>query len=367
MARKTGLTYRCVTYPDFEPDHVWLRQMMLFVDEVYRIVPAHMETEDSDELKQLIDLTKGDIKSLPPHPFRDISAEQVQNFCRAIDQPDFLKIAGAKKLTVTIRNSHSEVKDWEFLHVDKISPDVRRALSSRNMFRPLKLADESWEMVPRGVGGLVVSMLADQVAERNGFDAVTDKPLAFAVNSLNQCLARSTSLVDGLIASMVASVHVPKDIGLLSATEYVELRKRHSRVRGEFAHMVHEMRDAQRMGNPLSPADFRDRLDGIIEHVGDEVKRFRESKAASKVNEWIPFCLTSLLPIAATYLLGPLPGATIGLCSFTVNTIGKLTKRTEQFRYPRVLQTLCSTSDTVGTAALRKLTRQPKPNKWHPE
>jgi replication-associated recombination protein RarA len=39
MKTTTDLRYRCISYPEFEPNHTWLRKMLLFVDEVHRIVP----------------------------------------------------------------------------------------------------------------------------------------------------------------------------------------------------------------------------------------------------------------------------------------------------------------------------------------
>lgn len=359
MNMLTDLTYRCVSYPDFEPNHTWLRQMLLFVDEIYRIVPTRHPLDDSDDLKRLIELSDGAIQTCEPSPYIEITPNQARLFGTALDQPRFLRVAQSKKMVFIIGpGGEQEVRDWEFLHVDKLGSAVRRALGKRDMLR--WSPHDEWQLVPRGVGNLVVGMLADKVAERRGFDAVTDQPLAFALNSLNQCSDRQSQKIEGIIASTVASVHVPKDIALLTTKQYVELRKRHSKVRSEFAKMVRELKEAQRMSASLSPADFRDRLDGIVEHVGSEVKRFRDSKAASKFNEWVPFALTSLVPIAATLAFGSLPGVAAGVFSFSVNTIAKLTKKTAQFSYPKVMQTLCAVDAVAANAAVRSLALKPK-------
>ena len=357
MNNLTDLTYRCVSYPDFEPNHTWLRQMLLFVDEVYRIVPVDHPLKDSDDLRRLIELTDGAVRTCEPTPYIEINKEQAQTFGKALEQPNFINTANSKEMTFTISPDGTfAAPGWGFLHVAKIGPEVDRELRSRKMLRPSPLQDY-WQMVPRGVENLVLGMLADQVAQKRGFDAVTDQPLAFALNSLNQCSDTSSPLIEGIIASTVASVHVPKDIGLLSVEEYVELRKRHADVRSEFAKMVRELKDGQRMNQGMSPIDFRDKLDGIVEHVGSEVKRFRDSKAASKFNEWVPFTLTNLVPIAATLKFGILPGIVTGVFSFAINAIAKLAKKTTQFSYPKVLQTLCAVDDAAGKAALRKLTK----------
>lgn len=359
MSLLTDLTYRCVSYPDFEPNHTWLRQMLLFVDEIYRIVPTHYPLEDSDELKQLIELTNTAIQTCEPTPYIEINNDEAVTFGSALNQPKFMRVAESNKMVFIIGpGGEQEVRDWEFLHVDKIGSGVRRELRKREMLR--QSTHDHWQLVPRGVGNLVVGMLADKVAQRRGFDAVTDQPLAFALNSLNQCSDRHAQSIEGIIASTVASVHVPKDIALLTTKQYVELRKRHSKVRSEFARMVRELKEVQRISASLSPTDFRDRLDGIVEHVGSEMKRFRDSKSASKFNEWVPFALTSLVPIAATLAFGPLPGVAAGVFTFSVNTIAKLTKKTAQFSYPKVMQTLCAVDDAAANAAVRSLAAKPK-------
>jgi hypothetical protein len=86
-------------------------------------------------------------------------------------------------------------------------------------------------------------MIANQIAQRQGLDAVTDKPLAFALNELHGCASPDSALVEGIIASTIVSFHVPKAIGLISAKQYAELRKSYAGVRQEFATLVRELKD----------------------------------------------------------------------------------------------------------------------------
>lgn len=349
------MKYRCISYPDFEPNHTWLRQVLLFVDEVHRIVPAKEKLEDSDDLKRLMEQCDGAVLRCAPEHYVEIPPPQAELFGKALDQPKFRRAAEKNSMEILIGPTGSvEVMEWEFLHIEKIGGRVHRELESRGMMRKSPV-DSNWKLVPRGAGGLVLSMLADQIARDKGFDAITDQPMAFALNSLHECGDRASALAEGVIASAVATVHVPRDISLLTAVEYAELRKTHSDVRREFAKMVRELKDSQRLDRIASPSEFRERLDDIVEHVGGEMKKFRKSKAASKVNDWVPMLLTSLIPVAATYAFGPIPGAVTALFSFGVNSVAKLTKKTTQFSYPKVLQTLCAADDAATKAAIRKL------------
>src|SRR5439155_19950653 len=122
--------------------------------------------------------------------------------------------------------------------------------------------DEHWQIVPRNVAGLVLSMLANQIADSKGFDAVTDQPLAFALNGIHECVDQSSSaLTEGAIASVIATVQVPREIALMPAKEYAALRERHQDVRVEFARMVRELKKSARLDRAVAPEDLRSMVD----------------------------------------------------------------------------------------------------------
>jgi hypothetical protein len=149
------------------------------------------------------------------------------------------------------------------------------------------------------------------------------------MNGLFQCRGEEGSAqIEGVIASAVATIHVPKGIAKLSVKDYVELRKNFSDVRYEYATMVRELKSGARLDRIKDPKDFRKRLDEITEGVGADVEKFRKSKAAAKVNDWLPMTLTTLLPATvALFAGGPLPALGVAGFSFTVNAIAKATKR----------------------------------------
>lgn len=349
------MKYRCISYPAFEPNHTWLRQVLLFVDEVHRIVPAMEKLDDSDDLKRLMEYCEDAVLRCAPEHYVEIPPQLAGLFGKALDQPKFRRTAEKKTMKILVGPTGSvEVMEWEFLHIEKIGRRVRHELESRGMFRKSPV-DTNWKLVPRGAGGLVLSMLADQIARDKGFDAITDQPMAFALNSLHECGDRASAIAEGVIASAVATVHVPRDISLLPAKEYAELRRRHSDVRGEFARMVRELKDGHRLDRIASPAEYRSRLDEIVEDVGEQVRKFRGSKAATKINDWVPMLLTSIVPVAATFVFGPLPGIATGLFGLGVNSFAKLTKKSAQFSYPKVLQTLCASDEAAARAAIKRL------------
>jgi len=349
------MKYRCVSYPNFEPNHTWLRQVLLLVDEVHRIIPAKEPDQDSDDLKRLMECCEGAVHRCSPQGYVDIPQELARLFGKALDQPQFAKPATAKKIRSLLHtDGRVEVFGWEYLHVDKIGAGVRQELEKRNMLRNLT-GDGNWPSVPRGVGDLVVGMVADQIALKKGFDAMTDHPLAFALNALYACAGQGSAHEEGIVASMIASVHVPRQIALLSPKDYGELRRRYAGARCEFARLARELKNDARLDRISDPGEFRRRIDEISEYINAEMRKYRQSKAATKFNDWIPLFLTTLVPVAATCVFGPVPGLLTGGFTFTVNTVAKLTKKTNQFRYPKVLETLCGASDFAWQKEVRAL------------
>jgi hypothetical protein len=299
---------------------------------------------------------EGAVQRCPPRQYAEIPESQDVLFSKALDQPKFTNIASAKKMVLTIgTDGRTEVKDWEFLHVEKIGPRVERTLMGRNMLRESPV-DSEWKIVPRGVGGLILSMVADQIAQHKGFDAVTDQPLAFALNAVHSCAGSDSAQLEGIVASTIVSVHVPKAIAFLPVDEYAELRKNHAEARPEFARMVKELKEDARLSRSTDPADFRGRIDDITQTVDKQLQKFRKSKLAAKYDEWVPFLMTSLIPVGATLVFGPVPGLVTAGFTFTVTAVGKLTKKNSQWRYPTVLQTLCAAQEMSWQAEIEKLT-----------
>lgn len=349
------MKYKCISYPQFEPNHTWLRQILLFVDEIHRIVPDGEQLNDSDKLKELVDYCPRTIHRFAPGSYVDASEFQANLLGAALDQPRFQKIAQSKKMVYRIDQvGNVEVVDWEYLHVDKLGSNVVKELSSRGMYKSSPHHNR-WKLVPQGVGALILSMLANRIADAKGFDALTDQPLAFALNSLIQLSPGAASLTDGVIASAIATAYVPKNIALLPVKKYAELRKRNETARGEFAKMVRELKSIARLDHPADARVFREKLDDIVIHVGEEMERFRKSKAAESVNDWAPLALTTIVPVAAGVLFGPIPAIGTAAFTFGVTAIGKLTKPKSKVAYPKVLQTLCAADDAATKAGIRAI------------
>src|SRR5262245_49455340 len=110
------MKYRCISYPDFEPDHIWLRQILLFVDEVHRIVPDDLKLNDSDDLKRLMEQCDGAVQRCSPKPYVGNPFPQAELFGKALDEASFRRVAEAERPIVG-PSGQLELKGWERLHI----------------------------------------------------------------------------------------------------------------------------------------------------------------------------------------------------------------------------------------------------------
>jgi hypothetical protein len=152
------MKYRCLSYPAFEPEHIWLRKVLLFVDEIHRIVPLGEDPHDSDELKALMEHCEGAVHQCPPENYVDVTPEHAQLFGKALERPSFLKAASSQVTEYKIEKEEVLAEGWEFLHIAKIGTEVGMELHQRGMIRR-ELSDAKWPIVPRGVGALVLKAI----------------------------------------------------------------------------------------------------------------------------------------------------------------------------------------------------------------
>jgi hypothetical protein len=271
--------YRCLYYPDFEPDHRWLRQVLLLVDEVHRILPDDVEHEDSPQLRSLLDCCPGAVKSVAPRkPALSLPDAFMGNLERALDLcKETLPQRSASFTLLIDQLGRTEIPGWELLHEQKVSDAVRRMLEQRNLIHDTaaryvagRSHSGSWLVVPRGVADLIISGVADQIAENQGFDAFTDRPLAFALNAVSACEQGDQSLLNGTMASVIAGYHIPTAIEHLSVEEYAKLREDFAPARSEFSRMVLDMKGELRLDKVRDPEIHRrnHRAGSSISHYG---------------------------------------------------------------------------------------------------
>jgi hypothetical protein len=356
--------YRCLYFPDIEPNHRWLRQVLLLMDEVNRIVPTDVDHLDSAELSELIKAAPGAVKSFhPTSTIIELPDPLLKNLGKVLDQikKDRPETNG-KLLMHRNEAGNVEIVGWEFLHTEKVSPTLETMLEERGFINQTAMKIHSklsgstgWLAVPRGVSDVILSALADRIAEIHGFDAITDHPLPFALNAVSACEGDGAPMRDGLLASVVASYHVPSSIELLRLDDYLTLREAFSGARAEFALMVRELVIGHRLDRIQDPITFRRELDDICLSVGSEMEKAKASKIGKRIADWGPLSISTLLPIVEVFGLAHLPVLAGPLFSFGSKALIQARTKVNAAKFPTVLRLLAETQSKCAEAEIASL------------
>lgn len=198
-------------------------------------------------------------------------------------------------------------------HDSKMSHMVKDALKMRGLLRPdlRHIPEEAgktgFHVVDRRASGLILSILADTLAQRYRLRTITDEPLGYTLNSLNAQHSDSRRAAEMSLASAIISTEIPETVGLLTAEEYVELRKRFEGVRVPFQRAVRDLCDDNALYSITDPKALEEATRDVAEEYGKGIVQFRKSSFSTSLKAWAPFSLGVL-----GGALGIMDGVTVG-------------------------------------------------------
>lgn len=300
-------------YPDFYPNATWLRAVLLLNEEVCRIVPNDVPLDDPEQLRQ-IEGELGALTKISPEYFHTepytTSAEWLDRTFGIISRDLRAGRDSENRLKMTISNGKTSFPGNVFVYDQKLSGRMRELLAKHGLVDPdiqgivEKLHGEvKGLMIPAAAANAVLSFIADTIAREEGFTAITNQPLDFAMNTLlglNIPTRPPSGAHEGILAGVFASVLIPKEIGVIPFSDYKILRERSTEVRIAFAQFVQE---CSRTGG-LQRIENATTLQRRIERSGRELeKEFQQfqtgaSKALRLVKQWWPLTVGGVLAIA---------------------------------------------------------------------
>lgn len=360
MTQRTNcMPYSLVSYPRFQPDPVWLRQILLLADHIYRIVPKQITVRDTVELLEIQQHCGAPVKTYSTNLNLNPTPSELAMLNFALNQPCFKRIAKKGELSYPIgdKGRVSEPSEWENLHMAKIPTDVLRELERRNMIAESP-RQQPWYLVPKGVGSLVVGMLANRIARQYGHDAVTDEPFPFAINTMSNTRYTDPAPQRGEVLMAIARAAIPGNIDTLPIKKYAQLRNSYADVRIQFASLVEQLRETHRLDNMTDAIQIRNKLAEISKDIRKDMKQYRKTRFAKRFRTWVPLSVGAIISAAFLVSCPPLAGgfATLGF-GFALAAAGEFRKPDDPPN-KKVLQLLCAADDAVpktGIAAIRKL------------
>lgn len=300
-------SYNVLYYPGFHPDPKWSRRILLLADSLIRIVPTDVPTHDSSSLLALQDAVPGCLQSVSPlnsdTTFNDKDMPRLAKAFALLG--DSRGATARKRIEVHVsRTGTISVLGHTFLHNDKVSPiildELRRnrliieGLDKYTDFGGFLVVDES-------ASNLILSSIAANISQRMALDAITDKGIPFALNSLNNLhVARVPSGgAEGMLLSSLASVLIPLEAVTLDIRAYRELRDACSPIRIAFKELTAELTKINRLDHVTDPKYLRELVKAVATDFFKEYRRFRESRYARSFKKWVPLYIGGLLSMAA--------------------------------------------------------------------
>jgi hypothetical protein len=359
--------YTLLYYPDFHPDSVWLRKILLLADNLVKIVPAEVrDLDDSDDLLALQESIPGCLSAISPDE-HDVSIESE-------DMPRLKKAfallresrgrGGEREVKINISKDGSvSIAGHVFLHSAKVSPFIYEELSRNALLFSgaeklvRRFSDQQFLVVQEAASDLILSAIAENISRRKGLDAITDKPTPFAVKALNDLGHLGTSGgVEGLVLSSLASVLIPTEVSTVTPNKYREIRESYAPIRGAFKELTETLARTNRLHRIQNPQELRDAVQGTAQQFVREYDTFRKSRSAQRFKEWAPLYVTGLLGIAGS-IVSPHVAFEIAGTSFGIQVIQKIIDgSTDQSTRGRVFNMLAGIEkNIVRQSGIKKL------------
>lgn len=300
--------YNLLYYPLFEPKPTWLRSILLFVDQVERIIPAKAGHTDSPQTRILRE-------TISPDPLPPIEPVEQDLW---INQSDLKLMMGAFELIASKQRAKRAVDlppKYDFVHKAKIPYEVKCLLKKHKLVRDSAkhgndqgMRKRGFMHVQRDAGSLILSYIADRMARRKGLDAITDFSLGFSVNALeNQGIhfARPAGVAEGYLLSSIVSCEIPAGLRHLSIDSYLDLRNSFAEIRDAFKRLTAELVVINRLQRIEDTGVFQERIQSTADDFVRRCDKYRRSRFAKKIGRWVPLSMGNIIGTVAA-LGGPL-------------------------------------------------------------
>lgn len=152
-----------------------------------------------------------------------------------------------------------------------------------------QLAGERFVVVRKEASDVILASLASRMANRLGVDAITDKPLPFAVSTLSGASDRpQAGVAKGALLSALARVSIPGAVGNLSTHDYCDLRDSYTGIREIFKRLTADYAQSSRATRTGDPERFAERVESVATEFHKEFSAYRKTRFARKFRIWTP-------------------------------------------------------------------------------
>jgi hypothetical protein len=354
--------FNALYYPTWNPPADFFRAALLFFDRFEVIIPQDVPAGYDEANARVVELIPDAFLERRERQYNlDFDQEGWERFERALDLLVDQERPTNKIQIISEPGGVRRIGGHVFLHDAKLSDHIKHLLESRKLLRPElqvlagDLRGKGFHVVDERATNLILSLLADNIAQKNLLRTITDEPIGYAVNALNAGQATSQAGVQAQLASSIITTEVPKDISSLTPQQYVELRKRFEPLRRSFQLAVRDLCDVHMLSMVRDRQTLDDKIRELSEGYHHEIEKLRKGGIRTALAEWTKFSvgvLGSTLGIPGVLSLSVL-GA--GL-SFVVQIHDKLRPKQYEDAIERSQRLIAGLrSDLLAPRVLQKL------------
>jgi hypothetical protein len=291
-------------YPSFEPSAKLFRSFLLFFDTIKSIIPEKYDFKPSIGISKILDLVPDAFEPISPKNediyLDDLNLKRLKNAFEIIKEKK--RENQPARLKVIIDGGSMSIQGYSFIHMDKISNKVLHLLEDSKLICPLKSLphDEEFLIVNEDACNLIVSNVADKIANRYGWNTITDRDIDFAFNSLNALKDFQSSSVDKPVNMLISSIigcEIPERVEYLSPKDYIEIRNRYSDIREPFYLMMDKLRVLHHLDLIGDREVLESKIRDIKSDLNSEVIKMRKSEWGMRIRRWEPIAFGGLVAI----------------------------------------------------------------------
>lgn len=286
--------FEVLYYPNFEPSKKWIRSHLLFFDTVKSIIPKDDEIELSENILELRDEIPNSFEPLAPRKkdtrIDDLNIERLRKAFLQIRNDEENSSSG--KIAVDYSFDKMSFPGRAFLHDEKLSSQVYYLLEDFDLIEKNSqeicdsIGAKNFYLVDKRASDLIISLVADNIAESYGFNTITDQSLSFTMNCLNSFDYNALGDTRSLLSYSLINCVIPQDIEELSIEDYAVIHDEYKKIHEPFQEVVSNLDRLCRLENINEYSILEEKINEITLEFDSEIEELKNIGILSKIKRW---------------------------------------------------------------------------------
>jgi hypothetical protein len=297
-------------HPHFEPSLSWLRATLLVYDHVWSIVPLEAGYVPSDPMKRHLERLPETFSTIAPQPV-DIVGEYfvlraLRKALRTIAAQPHAIAKARRRITYSpdtwgTENEVLEISGITKLHAFKLASAVHQMLEEFGLI--YGQTGDGYMYTDERAAFLIVSFLAHRIASRLPIRTITDVDHSFFLSSgCDSIESGDPSQSRGALASAVLKFHIPEQIGEISDSDFIEIRKRYEDLRETFPLYLRDLGELIQVDDVKEASELATRIQSLTQKLNKDIARIKKSRISNNLKKWVPVGIGCAVTLGSAFL-----------------------------------------------------------------